>query len=98
MADERLSSPRHRSPRHRANVYVFGVLGCDAEPGRLLSVSIQLGRGFLSMESEHSVPFLPLLRSVRRGDFSGEKVSSVRGTRGQWEHVKICLESSGQMA
>lgn len=80
----RLETEQPSAPLSSAPVQIctsFGVLGCDAKCGRLLSVSIQLGRGFLSVESEQ--PFLLLLGSVRRGDFSGEKISSMEGTCGQ---------------
>lgn len=45
---------------------------------------------------EYLVSFL--LLGYIRGDLSAGKGSVMPGTRGQQEHVKICLGASGQMA
>lgn len=46
---------------------------------------------------EYLMSFLQLLGNIR-GDFLGGKGSGMQGTGGQQEHVKICMETSGQMA
>lgn len=46
---------------------------------------------------EYPMSFLQLLGNIR-ANFSGGKGSGMQGARGQQECVKICLETTGQMA